>query len=123
MKWTWTEIWLAIITWIGVNFKWITPIIVGMSAKIAIDSRSKRLTLREIIIKIVIGFFSGFVVSWYLITHGMEHTAMWASPLATMSGESIILFLTINSTKYYKFFSKKWLGMKDKDLDENAKND
>jgi hypothetical protein len=115
MKSLWTDFWLFIIA----NFKWIIPTTIGMGAKIAIDSRSKRLTWREILIKIVIGFFSGFVVSWYLITHGMEHTAMWASPLATMGGESIILFFTINSNKFFRFFAKKWLGMKDEDLDDS----
>lgn len=116
MKAVLAEFWMFLLE----NFKWIIPTTVGMGAKLAIDSRNKRLTWRDILIKITIGFFSGFVVSWYLINHGMEKTAMWATPLATMSGESVILFLSTNSSKYYRFFSKKWLGMKDEDLDDKT---
>lgn len=109
----WADFWV----FLAENFKWIIPTTIGMGAKLAIDSKSKKLTRREVVIKIVIGFFSGFVVSWYLITHGMERTAMWAAPLATMGGEGVLLWLTINSPKLYRFFAKKWFGMKDEDLD------
>ena len=112
MKAFWTEIWLFILA----NIKWIVLISVGMTARIAIDSRNKRLSFREILIKIVIGFFSGFVTSWYLYTHGMETTAMWATPLATMGGEGLIIWCSQNAPKFYKYAAKKFLGMKDEDL-------
>lgn len=106
------EIWEFIIK----NSALLVGLSIGMSAKIAIDSRARKLTKKEIFIKILIGFFSGYVTSAYLISHGMEDKVSWACPLATMSGESFLLFLTQNSWKIYRFIAKKWGGMKDEDF-------
>lgn len=117
MKAIWTEIWLFIVK----NSALLFGLGIGMTAKIAIDSKAKRLTWKEICIKIAIGFFCGYVTGAYLINHSMENKVAWAVPLATMAGEGVLLFLTQYAGKIYRFFAKKWFGMKDEDLDEKSK--
>lgn len=114
MKILWNEIWLFIVK----NSALLFGLSIGMTAKIAIDSRAKRLTWKEILIKIAIGFFCGYVTGVYLINHSMENKVAWAVPLATMSGEGFLLFLTQYAGRMYRFFIKKWTGMKDEDLED-----
>lgn len=116
MKQFWNEIWQFIIK----NSAVLIGLSIGMTAKIAIDSRSKKLTWRQITIKVVIGFFCGYTTGMYLMSRGMEDKISWVVPLSTMAGESIILYLTMNAYKIYRFFMKKVFGMKDEDLDEKT---
>lgn len=87
-----------------------------MAAKIIIDSRVKKLTWKEIFGKIIIGGACGWVTCSYLLAHNMHETTKWAVPMATMIGESFLIFLTQNVYALYKFLAKKWLGMKDDDF-------
>lgn len=91
---------------------------IGMTAKIAIDSTTKKLTWRQIVIKVVIGFFCGYTAGRYLMANGMEEKISWVVPLSTMAGESVILWLTQNSWKIYRYAAKKFAGMTDNDLED-----
>lgn len=105
-----------VIQFITKNSALLVALSIGMVAKIAIESRSRKLTKRDVFIKIVISFFVGYSVGKYLQDHGMESKITWVVPLATLAGESIVLWVMVNSNKIFSFIAKKWFGMKDEDL-------
>lgn len=97
---------------------------IGMVAKIAIDSRARKLTKRDIFIKIILSSFVGYSVGRYLQDHNMASKVVWVVPLATLTGESLILWIMVNFNKILSYFAKMWTGMKDEDFkDKNDKKE
>lgn len=105
-----------VIQFITKNSALLVALSIGMVAKIAIESRARRLTKRDVFIKIILSFFVGYLAGKYLQDHGMENKIKWVVPLATLAGESIVLWVMVNSNKIFAFIAKKWFGMKDEDL-------
>lgn len=77
----------------------IISLVAGTAAKIAIDSRIKRLSYKEIGIKVVLSFFAGYTASRYMNSHGLAEQANWAVPLITLLGESIVMWVMGHSKK------------------------
>lgn len=89
---------------------------IGMVAKIAIDSRARKLTKRDVVIKIILSAFVGYTVGTYLQDHNMASKVVWVVPLATLAGESFILWFMVNFNKIMTFFARSVFGIKDEDL-------
>lgn len=81
------------------NITLLTALCLGTAAKIAIDSRVKKLSKREIAIKVVLSFFMGYTGSIYMTTHGWAEQAKWAVPLITLLGESIVMWIMGHSRR------------------------
>lgn len=81
------------------NIVLITSLIMGTAAKIAIDSRIKKLSKKDILIKVVLSFFAGYLSSIYMTNHGWEQQSKWAVPLITLLGESIVMWIMANSKR------------------------
>jgi len=106
------SIWEEIGQFFVKNFALIASLIMGTAAKIAIDSAVKKLSKKEIFIKVILSFFAGYTASIYMYSHGLENEAKWAVPLITLLGESIVMWVMGHSKRIiesvvYIFFPNK----------------
>lgn len=71
---------------------------IGMAliAKIAFDSRNNALTWKAIIVKSVMGIFAGFITTVYLIPRANIYLIGAVVPVATLLGESLMIWLMTN---------------------------
>lgn len=84
--------------------------------RVIIDNRHKRLTWWAIIAKFFIAFMCGVLSSTYCLKNGYTNAMIWAGPLGSLAGESLITWLSFHWNSIYKFLVKKWTGMKDEDF-------
>lgn len=86
-------------------------ITIGMLAKIAIDSNQQKLTTKQIAFKAAIMFAIGFVSFVICDVSGYYKWAAAITPIATMCGENIALWI-LNNVKTWldklnEYFGKK----------------
>lgn len=85
----------------------------GVSVKIMLDSRAKKLTWKQIAVKMAIAVFCGYVTYRFLQSNGLSKFESWAPSLATLVGESVIVWFMTNTPKLLA----SWLKVKKKDED------
>lgn len=110
--------WTKIIDLIDQNIILIMAAIFSLGAKVAIDSKMKKLSIGEVAGKFLIGGASGFIWFNYCAAHGLLKDAAWSVPLVTMLGESIILLLMKNLSSIVKHFVTSNTGVKEKEWKE-----
>lgn len=93
--------------------------ILGMSAKVALDSKVRKLSVREVIGKYIIGGAGGWIAFNYCKTHDMVDSAAWIVPIATMVSESVISAVIRNVPPFLKFLVTTKTGMKPEDFKED----
>jgi len=87
------SVWQEIVQGAGKILTWLAYISIGVFAKLAFDSRQVKLTRRSIIIKTVLSIFCGFVAAQICEQTGHISYIGWICPVATLLGESIIVYL------------------------------
>lgn len=98
------------------NLALILSLMAGTAAKIALDSRTRRLSKRDVAIKVVLSFFVGYLGSIYMDSHGLQVQAKWGVPLITLLGESIVMWIMGNSKKIFNAALLAIFPNKDKKL-------
>lgn len=88
----------------GTWFFWIG---IGVTAKLAFDSKARNLTRKEKVVKIIISAFVGYMVATYFDYKGWNEAIKIAVPIATLIGESAVEFLMENSKTILKALFKK----------------
>lgn len=84
---------------------WLAYISIGVSAKLAFDSRSAKLSKKDIVVKTVLSIFCGFIAAQICEQTGYTSYIGWISPVATLLGESIIVYVMTNwKALTFKFF-------------------
>lgn len=104
--------WDEVAEFLAKNVGLIISILMGTAVKIAIDSRSKKLSKKDIAIKVVLSFFVGYLTAVYLESHNMEDKVKFVVPIATLIGESLVIWFMQNSKKIieaivYSYFPRK----------------
>lgn len=79
------------------NLALLPSLLIGVVAKLAIDSKAKKLTRKDIVIKTVLGCFVGYVVCKWLESHEREAEIKIYVPVATLLGESLVMWLIQNT--------------------------
>lgn len=82
-------------------------ILIGMIAKIAIDSSQQRLTKAQIRFKVSVMFLIGFVSFVACEAGGIIKWAGVVTPLATMLGETLAFYILNNAKSWLDWLSKK----------------
>ncbi len=93
-------------------FVWLIYITVGVVAKLAFDSRSNQLTRRQIIVKSVLSIFAGYMSAVACEYFGYEKLGKLIVPVATLLGESIIVYLMTNWRKIADNILPAWFKTK-----------
>lgn len=75
---------------------WLVWITMGVAAKLALESRTKKLSWREIIIIVVISVFSGYLTAVILEKYGYEDWNKIIVPVSTLLGQSFMNYLITN---------------------------
>lgn len=86
---------------------WALWISIGVTAKLAFESRRKALTAKEKVIKVIISAFAGYMVALYWDYKGWDDTIKIAVPIGTLVGESIVEYFMENSKSIIKGILKK----------------
>lgn len=107
-------VWEEIGQFFAKNLSLLVALSAGTAAKIAIDSRMKRLSKKEIFIKVVLSFFCGYTGSIYMTTHGWTEQAKWAVPLITLLGESIVMWIMGHSRRIIETIIVSYFPAKNK---------
>jgi len=81
------------------NAAFLLSLVIGVTGKLAIDSKNKKLTTKDIIIKVVLSIFVGYIVGSYLESHGMEKDMKIYVPVSTLLGESVVGWIIQNANK------------------------
>lgn len=81
------------------NIGLIIGLAMGTAAKIALESKTRRLTFREWIIIVVLSCFVGYLGSEWMNRHGFHEQTNWAVPIITLLGESIVMWLVKNTKR------------------------
>ena len=91
---------------------WLAYITVGVLAKLAFDSRNEHLTRRQIVIKVTLSIFAGYMASVACEATGYTKFAGLIVPVATLLGEGFIVYLM----KHWQQLAAKvlpwWFGKK-----------
>jgi hypothetical protein len=95
---------------------WIMGIIIGVSVKLAFESKRRKLTMKEKVIKTIISIFAGYIAGVYWDYKGWEESMKLAVPIATIIGESVVEFIMENSKTIMKAFVKKNFDVDKEDL-------
>lgn len=96
--------------------------IFGIGAKLAIDSRSRRLSFFETIGKIVIGLACGIIAFNYCAVYKVGEGAKVIVPIATMLGESIIFILMKNISPILRSIVMRNTGIEKEDWKDDTKS-
>lgn len=83
-------------------------IAIGMIAKLAIDSRQQKLTRWQILFKVAIMFFTGFVSFVACDASGHIKWAGVITPVATMLGETLALYILNNVQSWLDWATAKF---------------
>lgn len=115
----WQEVEIAFTKALG----WIVWVTIGVAAKLAFESRSRKLSWREVMIIVVISVFSG-----YIANNICEHTGYkdWSGvvvPIATLLGQSLMNWLMTNWKKWLEKFGDKFLPPIFRNNGKEIKND
>ena len=94
---------------------WILGITIGVAAKLAFESRTKVLTNKEKIIKVIISAFVGYLAALYWDYRGWQETIKIAVPVCTLVGESAVEFLMENGKTILRAIFKKNFDIDTKD--------
>lgn len=92
-------VWEEIGEFFAKNIGLLIGLLMGTAAKIALESKTRRLTFREWIIIVVLSCFVGYLGSEWMNRHGYESQTNWAVPIITLLGESIVMWLVKNSKR------------------------
>lgn len=82
-------------------------IAIGMIAKLAIDSRQEKLSKWQIIFKVCIMFFAGFVSFVACDASGHIKWAGVVTPIATMLGETLAMYILNNVQSWLELITTK----------------
>lgn len=104
------------------NYEIIIGSLFGIGAKVAMDSKSRKLSVGEIIGKFLIGGACGWIWFNYCMSHQMVDTAKWSVPVMTMLGESIILLLMKNISPILRAIVMKNTGIEKEDWKDDTKS-
>ena len=97
--------WQEIMQGAGKFITWFAYISIGVLAKLAFDSRNAKLTKKNIIVKTVLSIFCGFIAAQVCENFGYDSYIGIISPVATLLGESIIVYVMTNwKAVTFKFF-------------------
>lgn len=69
--------------------------------RVLVDNEYKKMSALQKLIKFFIAFVCGALTGLILYKYGMIKTSIWAGPLATLSGESFIKWLTTHYGSIY----------------------
>ncbi len=111
----WNDIWQFLVKYAAL----ILTLGATSTMRVLIDNKHKKLTKWAIVTKFFIAFMCGVLTGSYCMNSGHETAAVWAGPVASLAGESLITWLSFHWNSIYKFLLKKWTGMKDEDFDED----
>lgn len=103
-----TTLWNEIVQGVGKGLVWIAYISIGVIAKLAFDSRSNKLTTRQIIIKTVLSIFVGVLAA--IVCENL-HYDMWGKvivPVSTLIGEGVIVYVMSNWKKILINWLPSW---------------
>ena len=90
------RIWQEINLFITKALGWLVWIIMGVAAKIAVDSRTERLSRRKIIIKAVLSIFVGALAAVICENKGYEDWGKVIVPVCTLIGEGVVVYIMTN---------------------------
>lgn len=105
---THTQFWQEI--WQGVSkaLVWLWYITIGVVVKIALDTRTEKLTLKKIFIKVVFSVFVGWLATIICIKFGYIKVAGIVVPVATLMGESLVLYFMANWKSIFNKLLPGW---------------
>lgn len=84
---------------------WVAYIAVGVLAKLAFDSRNEHLTRRQIVIKVVLSIFAGYMASIACDAFNYQKFAGLVVPVVTLLGEGVIVHIM----KYWRTYAVRFL--------------
>lgn len=90
---------------------WILYITAGVLAKLAFDSRNEQLTKKQIVVKVALSIFAGYMASVACETFNYQKFAGLVVPVVTLLGEGVIVHLM----KHWRAYATKllpWLNKK-----------
>lgn len=70
--------------------------LLGIMAKLAVDSKAQKLTRRAIIIKVCLSIFAGAVATSFCEKFGYQKAIGIVVPTSTLLGETIIVYVMTN---------------------------
>lgn len=110
--------WQEITQGLGKGLVWLGYISIGVIAKLAFDSRANQLTRRQIIVKSVLSMFAGYVAAVVCENTGKGHWIKVVAPVATLLGESIVLYIMTNWKKWVAKFLPGFIEEKKKEIEK-----
>lgn len=93
--------------------------LVGVGARIAIDSKTRRLSWLEMGGKAIIGLACGIIAYNYCKANDIGEKTKVIVPLATMLGESIIVWLMRNVNPLLRVIAARFAGVDKNELDKD----
>lgn len=75
---------------------WLVWVTIGVAAKLALESRTKKLSWKEILIIVIISVFVGYVSFKIINKTGYEDWGGVIVPVCTLLGQSLINFFLTN---------------------------
>jgi len=94
------------------NMALLLSLLIGITAKLAIDSKTKKLTKKDVIIKVVLSVFLGYVVGSWLESHGRGNEVKIYVPIATLMGESLVGWMIQNASRILTAMFEKYNNTK-----------
>lgn len=104
-----TTFWHEISQFFGKAALWVGYITLGVMAKLAFDSRTNRLSRRQIIIKAVLSIFAGYLAAVCCEAFGYSSLGKIIVPVSTLCGEGIVVYIMTNWDKWMDHVLPKWM--------------
>lgn len=79
---------------------WLVWVMIGVAAKLALESRTKKLSWKEIVIIVVISVFAGYMANAICNKTGYEDWRGIIVPVSTLLGQSMVNFVLTNWEKW-----------------------
>jgi hypothetical protein len=104
-----TNIWQELNVALTKALGWLIWVTIGVAAKLAFESRTKKLSWREIIVIVVISVFSGYIANAVCNKTGYRDWSGVVVPISTLLGQSLMNWVMVNWKNYLEKWADKWL--------------
>lgn len=102
-----TTFWEEVTQGIGKALIWVAYITIGVIAKLAFDSKTNKLTRRQIAIKVALSVCAGALVSIGCNSWGFEKWGMVIVPTSTLIGEGLFGYIM----SHWEMIADKFLSI------------
>lgn len=106
-------VWQEITQGIGKFLMWMAYILIGVVAKLAFDSKSHKLSRKELVIKFFLSTTVGVVTALSCNALGAVKTGIILVPVMTLIGESLIGYIVANWQALLSKVAPGWISKED----------